>query len=104
MAFVQGGVMKNAEELKLMAHKIVNEYAGRVVEKLHATALEFSIYDALQDAYQKGVEEMRERARIVAWCHKCDERCKDIGLGPYCTTSVAEDIKALPLHPEGGWR
>jgi hypothetical protein len=54
--------MKNAEELKLMAHKIVKEYEGRVIEKLHATALEFSIYDALQDAYQKGEEEMRERA------------------------------------------
>ncbi len=94
--------MKNAEELKLMAHKIVNESTGRVIEKLDATRLEFSIYDSLQDAYQKGAEDMRMRAAAIA------EAEEGVGAneayGCSCGESIAEKVNTIPLHPEGGGR
>ena len=95
--------MKNAEELKLMAHKIVNEYAGRVIEKLHATALEFSIYDALQDAYRKGAEEMREKAAAVAEKRIVHNARLGYDYGWNRAANLIEDeIKSLPLTEGGG--
>lgn len=51
--------------------------------------------NAYQNGFAKGREQGLAEARNVAWCHRCDSRCKDIGLGPNCTMSVSEDIFAL---------
>ncbi len=96
MAFVQGGAMKNAEDV---AVKILDDHWG-ICEG--SDELQIAIAKALQVAYQKGAEDMRMRAAAIA------EAEEGVGAneayGCSCGESIAEKVNTIPLHPEGGGR
>lgn len=91
LAQVEGGVMKNAEQV---AKELAERFSGMTFSGgLGTEWLISKIAKALQAAYQKGEEEMRERAAKVA-----EKRCQ-------CPhhISIGYEIGALPLT-EGGAR
>ena len=112
--------MRNAEELKLMANfsdvdlghlYYVSSLISRLERAFYGNSADFVepcpdidiVAKIVEDAYQKGAEDMRIAAAKVA------ESYLMIGYKmnpqfPQIAKNTAEQIRSLPLHPEGGGR
>lgn len=98
--------MKNAAEV---AHSIplYAVYGGLGEKESHSRREETYglIAKALQDAYQKGAEDMRIAAAKVAEKRIVHNARLDYDAGWNRGANLIEDeIRHLPLHPEGGGR
>lgn len=95
--------MKNADRVA----KIIVDTVGPPPEMDRILAAQFyvAIKDALEDAYQKGAEDMRIAAAKVAEKRIVHNARLDYDAGWNRGANLIEDeIRHLPLHPEGGGR
>jgi hypothetical protein len=81
---------------KERADKIAIAYEGDYDFKGQSKAIE----QALQEAYENGAEEMREKAaKVSVWGHKSQSPTTDL-LGRGVADRIADAIRSLPLPGE----